>query len=291
MKQQDLFLTLTVPCQEEVQEAVTSYLFDLGASGVIEITSGLQAFFPGETLHVVSAIKNYLIALQSLGHATAPDSVSYEILPNRDWNAEWKKSYKGFAIGEKIFIKPSWEAPPERSYECLIEIDPEMAFGTGTHATTRLCLEFLEQRLKKGAIVLDIGTGTGILAIAAAKFGAASIVAFDVDPIASETARRNAHVNGVANQISIFSGTLATLTPSRPGFDLVLANVNRTEIFKLLPLLEKLLDYDVEVILSGILREEEEIVQKTLQSHHFLVKEYRYGDEWLACRVVKTDSI
>lgn len=287
MRSLGVYLKITIPCQGEIQEVVSSFLFDLGATGVIEMPSGLEAFFDGEPLQVVQEVKKYLEALQELGHDTTPDRVTCEVAPNRDWNAEWKKSYTGFAISDRIFIKPSWEAPPQRSYDCLIEIDPEMAFGTGTHATTRLCLEFMEAHLKPGDNVLDIGTGTGILAMAAVKLGAASVIAFDVDAVAAETAQRNAAINGVGEKIDIFAGTLETLMPARHKFDLLLANVNRSEILKMLPLLEKLLDYPVQMILSGILREEETIIRSALEQFHFQACEFRYGDEWLACRVTR----
>ncbi len=280
-----VFLKMHVPCPADIQEVVSSFLFDLGASGVVERETGLEAYFPNEPLQVVEEMKRFLLELQAMGHRTAPEAIACEAVADRDWNAEWKKSYSGFAISERIYIKPSWEAAPQRAYDCLIEIDPEMAFGTGTHATTRLCLELLEARCGKGAVVLDIGTGTGILAIAAVKLGAQSVVAFDVDPVAAETARRNAAINQVAERIRVFAGTMETLDLSARRFDLLLANVNRSEIIKLLPFWEKLLDYPVEGILSGILREEEEIVASALARHHFRVCETRYEDEWLACRV------
>lgn len=278
---QDVYLAVKIPAAPEFSEALSSYLFDLGAAGVVEAEAELTAYFPGDHRELLSLIRHYLAELRELGYATRPDGISVEALVNRDWNAEWKKSYTGFRIGSKIYIKPTWEAPPAQSYPCLIEIDPEMAFGTGTHATTRLCLELLEQRLRPGSRVLDIGTGTGILAIAAARLGAGEIVAFDIDPIAAETAARNAQVNGVRAQIEIFAGGLETLTPQP--FDLVLANIHRSEIVRMLPGIAARWSAGTEIIFSGILIEEEEALRRALAENGFTVDEIRYGDEWLAC--------
>jgi len=222
----EIYLAVTVPCTPECSEALASFLFDLDATGVVENNGSLTASFKGVRHEVLSPIRNFVAALQSMGHPVQPEAVFSEEIENRDWNAEWKKGYTGFKISARIYIKPTWEAPPARPYPCLIAIDPEMAFGTGTHATTRLCLRMLDHHLQPGARVLDIGTGTGILAIAAARLGAGAIVAFDVDPVAAETARRNAAANGVHTGLEIFAGELADLPPLP--FDLVLATSSAT---------------------------------------------------------------
>ncbi len=281
------YLSVMIPCTPEYSEALGSYLFDLGAAGVVENANGLTAYFPGEGPKVLDSIRHYLAELEALGHTTFPDDVLSEMIVNRDWNAEWKKSYTGFAISDKIYIKPTWESKPAADYSCLIEIDPEMAFGTGTHATTRLCLQLLEAMLQPGSRVLDIGTGTGILAIAAAKLGAGPIVAFDIDPIAAETARRNAAANGVRD-LEIFAGQLAALAPQ--SFDLVLANIHRSEIVKMLPLMHTLFPCPAKIIFSGILREEEEALRTALAANYFEIMNVVYCDEWLACLARQTGA-
>ncbi len=281
MSTPEIYLAVTVPATPACSDALASFLFDLGAAGVVENEGSMTASFKGARHEVLSPIRRYLAELQAMGHNLQPEAVVAEEIVNRDWNAEWKKSYHGFAISAKIYIKPTWEAPPAVQYPCLIEIDPEMAFGTGTHATTRLCLQLLEERIYPGCRVLDIGTGTGILAIAAAKLGAGSIVAFDIDPVAAETAGRNASANGVRDRMEIFAGALADLTP-RP-FDLILANIQRLEIVSMLPLLRQLFASPAEFIFSGILREEEEIFRAALAADHFAVAGIRHDEEWLAC--------
>ncbi len=281
MSTQEIYFAVTVPSTPECGDALASYLFDLGAAGVVENEGSLTASFKGARHELLTPIRSYLAELRALGYQVEPEAVVCEEIVNRDWNAEWKKSYHGFAVSEKIFIKPTWEAPPPVAPPCLIEIDPEMAFGTGTHATTRLCLQLLEERLYPGCRVLDIGTGTGILAIAAAKLGAGAIAAFDIDPVAAETAERNAAANGVRDRMEIFAGQLADLTP-RP-FDLILANIQRLEIVGMLALLRQLFPAPAEFIFSGILRDEEELFRATLAADHFRVNDMRYEEEWLAC--------
>jgi ribosomal protein L11 methyltransferase len=285
MKKEKFWTSLLIPVNPPTGEAISAFLLSSGATGIVEQNGGIQAFFPGSmpVRPLKEEVVRYLHALRDLGFETHPDRIAFETIDDRDWNSEWKKSYHGFSLGERIFIKPSWEALPTQPYECLIEIDPEMAFGSGTHATTRLCLLQIEKLVHGGERVLDIGTGTGILAIAAAKLGAATVTAFDIDPIAAETCVKNAIRNGVRSQISIYTGTLHALRSSAH-WDIVLANVNRNEIFKLLPLMQKVLHYSVELVLSGILAEEAEAVNAAVTSQGFHVIETVHSEEWVACR-------
>ncbi|HNW59721.1 MAG TPA: 50S ribosomal protein L11 methyltransferase [bacterium] len=282
MPTREIFLAITIPCPTECSEALASFLFDLGAAGVEEQEGGLTAYFADGRTDLLEPIRRYLGELAELGYPVQPDGITCAEIADRDWNAEWKKSYTGFEISARIYIKPTWEAPPARLYPCLIEIDPEMAFGTGTHSTTRVCLRLLEAGLRPGARVLDIGTGTGILAIAAAKLGAGPIVAFDVDPVAAATARRNAVANGVHTGLDIFAGELADLPPQP--FDLVLANIQRNVIVKMLPELRRRFPADTEFIFSGILGEEETLFSDALAAAGFILLEIRHDEEWLGCR-------
>ncbi len=281
MSRREIYLAVTVPATPECSEALASFLFDLGAEGVVENEGSLTASFKGGQQELLTPVRAYVAELRAMGHPLQPEAVVSEEIENRDWNAEWKKSYTGFEISEQIYIKPTWEAPPAGTYPCLIEIDPEMAFGTGTHATTRLCLQLLEERLRPGARVLDIGTGTGILAIAAAKLGAGPIVAFDVDPVAAETTLRNAAANGLTAGLECFAGELVDLPP-RP-FDLILANIQRNVIVGMLPSLRQRFPAGSDFIFSGILREEESLFRAALAAHRFACIEMRFDEEWLGC--------
>ncbi|NTV89004.1 MAG: 50S ribosomal protein L11 methyltransferase [Clostridiales bacterium] len=127
---------------------------------------------------------------------------------DEDWSTAWKKYYKPFNITDRIVIKPTWEEYAPKENEMIIELDPGMAFGTGTHETTMLCSQLLEKYLEKGDKVLDAGCGSGILSIVAAKLGAEAVTAFDIDVIAVRVTKENCELNGVEKCVSAFSGTL-----------------------------------------------------------------------------------
>jgi ribosomal protein L11 methyltransferase len=190
--------------------------------------------------------------LESLGVAAEIE----EVAP-RDWGEEWKKGLSPFSVG-RIHLRPSWiaAAPPAGAVEVVL--DPGMAFGTGTHPTTALCLAALDAFLaaRPGASVLDVGTGSGILAIAARKLGAGRVAANDEDPIAVEVARANALRNGAS--VEITGSPLAAL----PGpFDLVVANILASVLVQLAPALAARVAAGGELVLAGILGPQEEEVR------------------------------
>ncbi|MBN2356899.1 50S ribosomal protein L11 methyltransferase [candidate division KSB1 bacterium] len=293
MKKPESWICLAVSVNDHTREAISLYLFQSGARGVIEEPDRLHAYFAEsvDARTLCDGMRRYLCSLRELGFNADANDITCNVIPEQDWNKEWKKHFHGFALSRKIFIKPTWEKAPGKHYPCLIEIDPEMAFGTGTHATTRLCLQLLESTIRGGEQVVDIGTGTGILAIAAAKLGARRIYAFDLDPIATITAVKNARQNGVGEQIAFYTGTLSAVCPGRIRPDIVFANVNRREIVKMLPLMKKLLDYPKNLIVSGILVEERAKIETDLLRFGFVISEFLSAEEWIACRVQNRSRI
>ncbi len=151
----------------------------------------------------------------------------YRIVEEADWAEAWKAHYHPVRIGKRLLIRPLWTQVALQPGDVEIALDPGMAFGTGTHPTTQLCLEATEDLLAQfpGAKVLDLGTGSGILAIAAAKLGAAHVLALDNDPVAVESAQANAQQNGVADKITVQEGSLESLIFSARRFDLILVNI------------------------------------------------------------------
>ncbi len=288
MKTPDRWLQLSVPTTEASAELISGFLFALGAQGVVEQSGCLEAYFSDVVNDAKERTVIFLQALQKQGLAVDPDQVRTSIVENQDWNAEWKKGYTSLRVGKNILIHPSWEPAPADAPGCVIQIDPEMAFGTGTHATTQLCLRLLEEHVRPQDWVLDIGTGAGILAIAAIKLGAAAVYAFDVDEVAVETARKNAAANNVLSAVHLSVATMATFKPPARRFDRMVANINRDQIVKMLPLMQKMLDYPVQIILSGILVEEEEIIARELAFLQWELCEVYHQQEWLACVAQKT---
>jgi ribosomal protein L11 methyltransferase len=199
---------------------------------------------------------------------------------DRDWLAEWKKGYEPITVGRRLLICPSWKRDQAQDTDrVVIEIDPGMAFGTGTHETTRGCLEMLAKYWNGGAL-LDVGTGTGILAIAAIKLRPGSRVAgFDVDPEAVAVALENAAVNGVADEIEIEVNKLSSYHGQE--FDLVLANLTADVIIPLSPEFPQVLKPQGALIVSGILREQTDDVRAALESQNLSVIEMKPDGEWV----------
>lgn len=149
----------------------------------------------------------------------------YQTVAEEDWAEAWKAHYKPIRIGQRLLIRPRWVEVETDADTLVISLDPGMAFGTGTHPTTQLCLEALAAHVQPGMNVLDLGCGSGILAIGAAKLGAKQVLALDIDPIAIEATRENAVENGTAGQIVAQEGSLATIVTSARRFDLAVVNI------------------------------------------------------------------
>ena len=245
------FYQLSIAVVPEIKEAVSDFVFENGALGLQEKRDQIIAWFP--SFSDEEALVNALAAcLHELRDALGFDfdlQIEIEEIAQRDWNAEWKSGLKPLPVSERILIKPTRVETPENAPEVVIEIDPEMAFGSGEHATTRMTLQLVEKNVRPGLSVLDVGVGTGILAIGALKLGADLVIAFDVDPIAPLMARRNAIKNHIADHFHLFTGAIDAIGRGR--FDLIAANVNRGQIVKILPRLSELLQADGRCLLSG----------------------------------------
>ena len=279
--QKNLWIEVSLPVTANNDDAITNFLFELGAEGCQNQQNLLTSYFKFENWDTQKSQKliNYLDQLIQLGFSVQKDQIRVKEVENQDWNAEWKKQYKPFKIGKKIIIKPSWCEYENDPSKIIIEIDPQMAFGTGTHETTQLIIQLLLDYAVAPKTILDIGTGTGILAIVAAKLFNAKILAFDNDPIAASTAKQNFINNNVADRIEIFCGENLNFKNSQ--FDLILANINRTVIIQLLSYISKALKPNGHVILSGILDEEKDKIIEKLEQHSLkLLTQSKLG-EWV----------
>ncbi len=276
------FLQLRVLVTEDTSEVVADFLFGFGATGLQEEQNELHAFFeqPFEQEPIINALTTFLNSQQALHHIAFPISIQADVLENRDWTAEWKKTLKPLKVSENILIKPTWVDTPQPPPPIIIEIDPEMAFGSGEHATTRMTLQLAEKNFRPHLRVLDVGTGTGVLAIGALKLGAAMVCGFDNDPIAAHTAWRNAEKNNVTDRFTTFAGDIYALRLEP--YDLILANVNRTQIINMLPQMKKLLAQDGVLVISGILDTEEQLIRDSCAEHGLSITDMRREQEWLA---------
>lgn len=211
-----------------------------------------------------------------------------EKLPVSDWGSEWKKHFKPLRASRRIVIRPSWEKYEPKRGDKVVIIDPKMAFGTGTHETTQLVLEIIDENMSRGVRVLDVGTGSGILAIAAVKFGARSVVAVDVDAESMDNADENIRRNRVASKIRCVHGTMTDLKKSdRRPYDWILANIQRSVIIDLLDEFHPLLKSRGTLIVSGILTEEDAAMRRAFEDHRLTVEAFRKKGEWMAYQLRK----
>ncbi len=204
-------------------------------------------------------------ALETLGLRPA---LRTRTVREEDWADAWKEHFHVERFGERIVIRPSWRTYEPRSGDVVIDLDPGMAFGTGQHPTTRMCLELLEREVRPGMVVLDVGTGSGILAVAAVKLGAARVLALDIEPQAVQVARENAARNGAAGAIWVELGTLDH--PPNPA-DLAVANITASAVATLAPAFAAALRPGAPLIGSGIVGERLDEVRAALERVGFTV--------------------
>ena len=197
-----------------------------------------------------------------------------------EWRDKWKEYFKPAKVSDTLVVKPSWEAYEAAPGEKIIEIDPETAFGTGTHETTSLCMKLMEKTGLEGKKVLDVGTGSGILAISAALLGAEEVLGIDIDPEAVEVARRNVEKNGFSGSIEIIEGDLTKGVYFKA--DVLLANLMADLVCRFSPDAKKHLKPGGIFISSGILCEKEEMVAKAIREAGFEIEEIREDGEWCA---------
>lgn len=235
----------------------------------------------------LARVRSALEQLDPIHGRSAPFFVGQ--LPHQDWNRLWAQSVKPLRIGRRIVIRPSWESVVLKSNEIEIILDPKQAFGTGHHATTRMLLEWLDADIRGGESVLDVGAGSGILAMAALKLGAASAIEVECDSVAVECARDYARENKFGAELEIVCGTVSDL-PGRIRPDVVLANLDRQT---LLALADDLAAYGAEgarLLCSGLLVDQEAEIVARYSSLGLYPANRREQDGWVALELVRSES-
>ena len=242
----------------------------------VVLVRGYTADTPADRERLRSA-SDHLLSLPIARHIARVD---VHRLAEQAWAEAWKAHFHPLRLGERLVISPTWEEPPTRPGDLIIWLDPGMAFGTGAHPSTQLILELLERHLRTGDTVLDIGTGSGILAIAALRLGAIYAFATDVDADAIEVAATNAALNQVAEGITLSVES----TPTSGSFDVICANILADTIAELLTqhdLAERLAP-DGVLLLSGVIAPRRELVDLALAATGLHIIETRRQDDWLA---------
>ncbi|MCW3791361.1 50S ribosomal protein L11 methyltransferase [Paenibacillus sp. LS1] len=314
-----LWHELTIHTTEEAVEMISNFLHEAGAGGVSIEESGTlnkkRDTTYGELYDVplndipegFAVIKGYfsegtdMVALQSEVHPRIEElsefgidtgEVRYETrtVDEDDWATAWKQYFKPVRVSERLTIKPTWEEyTPESPDEKIIELDPGMAFGTGTHPTTSLCLRTLETVIQGGEEFIDVGTGSGILAIGAIKLGAKHVLALDLDPVAVISARENVELNGLEQQITVKESDLLSVLGSQDpalGVQLpvkvVVANILAEIILLFVDDVYNALESGGTYIVSGIWKNKEQVVHDALVASGFEVSAIHRDEDWLA---------
>jgi len=284
------WLEASVTVAPEAAEAVAEVLNRYAPQGVvIDLGTGELAAAQHVTVKAYLAVDDDIAkrrqkveeALWHLHHIwpVIPDPTFTPIL-DQDWTAGWKESIPVLHLGRRVVVKPSWRDYAAQPGELLLEMDPGLAFGTGLHPTTQLCVEALEDLVQPGMRVLDLGTGTGILALVAARLGAADVRAVDNDVNAVAVARRNVRVNDAAHQIRVLHGSLAEV--GEP-YDLVVANILAHVITAMASSgLDTRIRRGGMLVTSGILAEQADEVSAALSAQGLSIVERRQLDEWVA---------
>ena len=224
--------------------------------------------------------------ISKLSHLNIKVDIKTEIVDEKDWSQAWKAHFEVTRITDRITIKPAWKDHEEREDEIVIHLDPGMAFGTGTHPSTAMCIKLIETYLKPGSTFLDIGTGSGILMVAAAKLGAEHIMGIDNDEVAIKVARQNLIKNEINPGLFDLSCTTLDKTDTTP-YDFIVANIIAQVIVAILPEISIRMTQDTTIVLSGIIKDRQNDVLAALEAHHLCVIHEEYIDEWVTLAVKK----
>ena len=288
------WLEVSVQVDGEAAEAVSEVFNRYGHGGAVieealsetdEAVGGtltVKAYLPFENGQAMGQreVEEALWHLSQLYPIPVP---CFRHLSEEDWAHAWKKHYQVLRVGQRIVVKPSWQTSTPRPDDVVVEMDPGMAFGTGLHPSTRLCLLTLERHLIPAMRILDLGTGSGILAIAAAQLGAGLVLALDIDPIAVEAATANVAANKVEHVVSVEPGSWPTLEPYPQAFDIVLVNILAETIVELL---NEGLVYCLReaglIVVSGLIESREAMVMEALGAQGVDIVERLQEKDWVA---------
>lgn len=301
------WIEVSIKTTTEAVEAVANVLYDAGVSGVviedpydivlvnsdekawdyvdeslIDLEEGaiVKGYIPesADLVEKIDLIKQSVSALPEFGLNIGTGEVSTVEVNDEDWSTSWKKYYKPTKIGNQIVIKPTWEEYESGENEIIIEMDPGMAFGTGTHETTMMCVQQLEKRISKESTVFDIGCGSGILSIVAAKLSAKKVIGVDFDEVAVNVAKKNVIENKVNESVEIRHGNLMDVVTEKA--NIVVANIIADIIILLSKDIKTFLNDDGIFIASGIILDKIDEVKENLVANGLEVIEVETMGEW-----------
>jgi len=232
------------------------------------------------------ALEKLKAVLAALGLVVETAGISPHTLEDQDWNVRWAQSVQPIFIGKRILIRQSWNPAKVPAGGIELIIDPKRAFGTGYHATTQLLAEWLEDAIRAGDCVLDVGTGSGILAMIALRLGAGRALGIDNDPVAIECARENAALNCFGPELRLLTGSIEDVGAET--FDVILANLDRNTLLRHATALAKYLRPGGRLLVSGLQHADREDIISNLASEAGVLRDQRSREEWIALEVTFT---
>ena len=279
MKNKQTWIEVTIPSEPESFEVLENFLFELGSCGTIETEEAIKGYFTHSQIdeNTKNRLNLYIENLRKLGRQIR--TPVYTEIPQEDWNTNWRIHFTPVQVTPNILVTPPWIAHENRIDQIVIEIMPRMAFGTGTHETTKLCLEMLRDTIRPNDHVLDVGTGSGILAIGAAKMGAVRVLGIDIDENAIDNAVENIRQNRVEARVDIQAGSIDAVGKEK--FNLICANIDKKTIAPIIEKLKKRLHPGGRIILSGILKSEEQEIMVPIQKVGLICKWKKQLGEWI----------
>jgi ribosomal protein L11 methyltransferase len=299
------WLKIEIYSPVEMIDALNNFVSEIGAQGAFQeygaapLENGfpeedspeiLKVFFPNDVRleQRLESLRTYLESLAEIFPELERPTLKTEIIHDPDWGEAWKKYFKPIKVTRSIVIKPTWERYAPAGGDVIIDIDPGMAFGTGQHPSTRMCLEALENILLHDRSiekweVLDVGTGTGILGIAAAKLNDAHVLCVDTDKKAVEIAIENVSINNVQEHVAVTLGEIATIKET---YDLIVANITSRALIKLRSHFHRLLNPNGYLVISGILDQDKNDIETHFPASSFPVHQFLAEKEWI-CFVMR----
>ena len=268
-----------ITSQPFIPEIITGVLWELNISGIQEEENYIKIFCGEESLTDNKDIANQL---QKLVNESVIESfiINEQILENKNWNEEWEKSREVIVVSDTMVIKPSFKEYLPKPNQIVITIDPKMSFGTGEHQSTKLSLLYLEKYVKKGTRILDVGSGTAVLAIASVMLGASKVIAIDIDEWCYENSIENCDVNEVHDKIDIRLCEIKDV--SEKDFNLIAANIQRDIILEIKKDIRDRIMKNGILILSGLLSQDKDEIQHEYENLNFTLIDTNISGEWIS---------
>ncbi len=279
------YLEISISANKNQQELLIPTMTELGCHGFADTDTELLCYID-KSLWTDKKFEQLKYDMSKLLRIFSSNSIiKFKDIEEENWNEQWEKSIDKLEIGNRIVIKPSWVEYTNTDNKIVIQIDPKMSFGTGHHETTKLTLQLLEKYIFDGASVLDIGTGTGILAIAAVKLGAKEALAIDNDEWSILNAKENVVANDLEDKIVVTDTALNFLNEAE--YDIITANIMLTTIIEMLPETLKRLSQAGYVIFSGLLLIDETSFRQVIKKYKLKIIEIIYEGEWFAATATR----